>query len=74
MGAAIFQQPVTYGYSCDICLTHSRVNEKSFVPCVMVGNQPGKPTPKEPSFRMATSVQLLPSTVSVHICVHLCPL
>lgn len=53
MGAAIFQQPVTYGYSCDICLTHSRVNEKSFVPCVMVGNQPGKPAPKEPSFRIS---------------------
>lgn len=53
MGAAIFQHPVTYGYSCDICLTHSCVNEKSFVPCVMVGNQPGKSTSKEPSFRIS---------------------
>lgn len=74
MGAAIFQQPVMYGYSCDICLTHSPVNEKSFVPRVMVGNQPGKQTPKEPSFRMAASVGCLPSAVSVHIGAHLRPL
>lgn len=58
MGAAIFQHPVTYGYSCDICLTHSCVNEKSFVPYVMVGNQPGKSTSKEPSFRI--SVHTMP--------------